>query len=146
MLGLSSLDDLGSLLLVLPPEAEAMRPLGPRGDERCERRLVAVRILPIQLPLARVVGELRLVHHRDAVGLRADRLAHAAAAAGLEVRVVEALGSDVEAAVRTGEPAERALDALVEVDHGPHGPGRVLLEGRVARWLVAAFDPGDGVL
>src|SRR5712664_4135997 len=139
------LEHVGDLLLVLAAEAEAVGPLGPIGDLLLHPLLVPVVVLPPGVPLSGVVRERRLVHHGDALGLGADGLAYAAAAAGLHVRVVEALGRHVEDGVRTRQPAERALDALVEVHHRPHGARRPLLERRVALGTVAALLPGDRV-
>src|SRR5439155_6044831 len=122
------------LLLVLAAEAEAVR--AHRGvlvaDLLRHPGLVPLLVVPPHLPLARVVVEHRLVDHRDALFHRADRLAHAAAAARLHVGVVGAIGHDVEAGVGALDPAERALHARVEVDDGPHRPRRELLEVRVA--------------
>src|SRR5712692_75667 len=132
------LQHLGNLLLVLPAVTEAVGTLGAVRDLRLNPALVALFVLPPHLPLAGVIRELGLVYHGDAVGHRADRLAYAAAAARLHVSVVEALGRDVEAGVRALQPAERALDAGVEVHHRPHGAGSELLEGGVPRRLEAA--------
>src|SRR5439155_14152629 len=88
--------------------------------------------------LAGVVLEGGLVDHRDAVLHRADGFADAAAAAGLHVGVVEPVGHDVEAAVRALEPAERALDARLEVDDRAHRPGRELLEDAAPLRAIAS--------
>src|SRR5213594_4500570 len=121
------------LLLVLAAEAEAVR--SHRGllvaNLAGQPALVRGLVLPPHLPLARVVFEDRLVDHRDAVLDGADGLADAAAAAGLHVRVVGAVRHDVEAGVRTLDPAQRALHAGVEVDDRAHRAGRELLEVRV---------------
>src|SRR5207245_11360457 len=82
---------------------------------------------------------------RYVLGLGEVRPARSRAAAGLHVRVVPALRRHVGDGVRTSEPAQRALDALVEVHYRPHGARRPLLEGRVARRAEAALLPGDGV-
>src|SRR6266568_3514114 len=139
------------LLLVLAAEAE------PVGADHVLRvvdllghpRRVLLLVLAPHLPLARVVLEGGLVHHRDAFLGRAHRLADATAAARLHVGVVEAVGGHVEAGVRTLDPAERALHTLVEVDHRPHGPRGELLEVRVALRHVAlatlhGLADGDG--
>ena len=110
------------------PGSEAVRPhmrrvAHLRGDPR---RYVSLSFR--HLPLAGVVVEGGLVHHRDAVLHWADRLADAAAAAGFHVGVVEALWGDVEAGVRALEPAESALHARVEVDDRPHGAGENFLK------------------
>src|SRR6266849_807450 len=122
------------LFLVLPAEPEAVRAHGGLlvTDLRGHPDLVAALVLAPRFPLARVVVEHRLVDHRDAVLHRADRLAHAAAAAGLHVGVVRSVRHDVEAGIRALDPAERALHARVEVDDGPHRARRELLEIRVA--------------
>src|SRR5882724_11508288 len=122
------------LFLVLPAEPEAVRAHGGLfvADLRGHPDLVAALVLAPRFPLARVVVEHRLVDHRDAVLHRADRLAHAAAAAGLHVGVVCSVRHDVEAGIRALDPAERALHARVEVDDGPHRARRELLEIRVA--------------
>src|SRR3989338_3575176 len=108
------------LLRVLAPEAKAVRAHRRLlvADLGGQPGLVPVLVLPPHLPLARVVVEDRLVDHRDAPLDRADGLAHAAAAAGLHVRVVGAVRHDVEAGVRALDPAEGALHAGVEVDDG----------------------------
>src|SRR5437016_4519804 len=136
----------GKFLLVLAAEAEAVRPFRAILDPLGEVRFVGGLVGAPRLPLTGVVGELRLVHHGDAGRDRADGLADAAAAASLEVCVIEPLGGDVEDAVRTLQPAERALDALVEVDHRPHGARRPLLERWVAPRTPAALLAGDGIL
>src|SRR5881396_3725413 len=118
------------LLLILAAEAEAVRAHG--GLLVAKPGRVSGLVFPPHLPLARVVFEDRFVDHRDAVLDRADRLADAAAAAGLHVRVVGAVRHDVKARVRTLDPAERALHAGVEVDDRAHGAGGELLEIRVA--------------
>src|SRR5207302_5693530 len=127
------------LLLVLAAEPEAVRAHGGLlvADLLGHPAAVLVLVLPPHLPLARVVFEDRLVDHRDAVLDGTDGLAHAAAAAGLHVRVVGAVRHDVETGVRTLDPAERALHARVEVDDRTHGPGGELLEVRVALRHVA---------
>src|SRR4029453_17372432 len=111
------------LLLVLAPVAEAVGALrrDPVADLLGEPDLVGILVLAPHLPLALVVVEGGLVHHRDAVLHGAHGLAHPASAARLHVRVVQALRRHVEAAVRALNPAERALDAGVEVHHRPHG-------------------------
>src|SRR5215831_19070754 len=142
------------LLLVLAAEAE---PVGADHvllglDLVAEPGLVSRLVLGPHLPLPRVVVEGVLAHHGDAVLGGAHRLAHPAAAARLHAGVVEAVGGHVEAGVRALDPAERALHALVEVDDGPHGARRVLLEVRIALRHVplAAFhglahgNGGDG--
>src|SRR5438270_504377 len=116
-----------SIAYIQPTPEDPQNTLGPIGDLLLHPLLVPVVVLPPGVPLPRVVRERRLVDHGDALGLGADRLAHPAAAAGLHVRVVQAVGRHVEDGVRTGQPAQRALDALVEVHHGPHGAGRPLL-------------------
>src|SRR5437660_10362607 len=77
------------LLLVLAAEAEAVR--ADRGllvaDLGGEPRRVGGLVLPPHLPLAGVVLEGGLVDHRAAALDRPDRLAHAAATAGLHVGV-----------------------------------------------------------
>src|SRR5947207_4561094 len=122
------------LLLILAAEAEAVRAHGGLlvADLVAKPGRVSGLVFPPHLPLARVVFEDRFVDHRDAVLDRADRLADAAAAAGLHVRVVGAVRHDVKAGVRTLDPAERALHAGVEVDDRAHGAGGELLEIRVA--------------
>src|SRR5438132_750514 len=75
-------DLLLDLLFVLPAVTEAVRSLGPVLDGRQQPALVGRRVLAEGLPLAGVVGERGLVHHRDALLDRADGLADAAAAAG----------------------------------------------------------------
>src|SRR5512139_1584711 len=62
---------LRELLLVLPPDAEAVRALGAVGDPLQHPALVGLGVLAPRLPLAGVVAELRVVHHGDALGLRA---------------------------------------------------------------------------
>src|SRR5215470_18869173 len=89
---LGDLQHLGNLLLVLPAVTEAVRAVVPVRDLLLEPARVALLVLSPRLPLAVVACELGLVDHRDAVGHRADRLAHATAAARLHVGVVEALG------------------------------------------------------
>src|SRR5262245_54672724 len=125
---------LRDLLLVLPAEPEAVGAHGGLlvADLGQEPGLVGGLVLAPHLPLAGVVLEHRLVDHGDAVLDRAHRLAHPAAAAGLHVGVEGRVGHDVEAGVRTGDPAEVALHARVEVDDRTHRPGRELLEVRVA--------------
>src|SRR5712664_3477021 len=122
------------LLLVLAAEPEAVGAHGGLlvADLVRHPGLVPVLVVPPHLPLARVVVEHRFVDHRDALFHRADRLAHAAAAARLHVGVVSAIGHDVEAGVGALDPAERALHARVEVDDGSHRPRGELLEVRVA--------------
>src|SRR4029453_19108963 len=131
------------LLLVLAAEAEAVR----AGDVLLavdlvgHPGLVLALVVAPHLPLARVVLEGVLAHHGHAVLGRAHRLADAPAAAGLHVGVVEAVRGDVEARVGALDPAERALHALVEVDHRPHGASGELLEVRVALGDVAPSAP-----
>src|SRR5882724_6906555 len=122
------------LLLVLAAEAEAVRAHGGVlvADLLLHPGLVPLLVVPPHFPLARVVVEHRLVDHRDALFHRADRLAHAAAAARLHVAVVTASGHDVEAGVGALDPAERALHTRVEVDDGTHRPRGELFEVRVA--------------
>src|SRR5262249_3246328 len=81
------------LLLVLAAEPEAVRAdhVGLVVDLRGHPRLVLVLVLAPHLPLARVVLERGLAHHRDAVLGRAHRLADAAPAARLHVGVVQAV-------------------------------------------------------
>src|SRR5262249_61174858 len=100
-------------LLVLAAEAEPVRAAGRLlvADLLGHPGLVLLLVLAPHLPLTRVVLEHRLVDHRDAVLDRADRLAHAAAAARLHVGVVRAVGHHVEARVGALDPAERALHA-----------------------------------
>src|SRR5712692_8052344 len=132
-LGAALVQRLLDLLLVLPAEAEAMRPhhvlLG--GDLVPHPGHVGRLVAPPHLPLAGIVLERVLPDHGDALLGRADGLADAAAAAGLHVGVVEPVRRHVEARVRTLEPAERALHALVEVDDRAHGARGELLEIRV---------------
>src|SRR5216684_8321142 len=128
----------GNFRLVLAADVEAVRAVRAILDPVRQRAQVGGPVLAPRLPLAGVVLELRLVHHGDAVLLRADGLAHAAAAAGFQIRVVEAVGRDVEAGVRTLQPAQSTLDTLLEVDHRPHGARRPLLEGLVAAGAPAA--------
>src|SRR6185369_9009609 len=135
----------GDLRLVLPAVAEPVGALGAGLDLLADPARVAVLVLAPHLPLAGVVAELGLVDHRDAVRLGADRLADPAAAARLHVRVVHAVRHDVEAGVGALQPAQRALDALREVDDRPHGPRRVLLERGVAGGPEAAHLAGRGV-
>ena len=106
------------LLLVLAAEAEAVRARRRLlvADLVDQPRLVHGLVLAPHLPLARVVGEDRLVDHGDAVLHRAHRLAHAAAAARLHVGVEGGVGHHVEAGVGARDPAEVALHAGVEVD------------------------------
>src|SRR5262245_48854266 len=127
------------LLLVLAPEAEAMRADGRLfvADLLGHPGLILLLVLAPHLPLTRVVLEHRLVHHRDAVLDRAHCLADAAATARLHVGVVGVVGHHVEAGVRALDPAERALHARVEVDDRPHRARRELLEVRVALGHVA---------
>src|SRR5713101_4783983 len=127
------------LLIVLPAEAEAVRARDVllRVDLVGHPRLVRALVLAPHLPLAGVVLEGRLADHRDTFLRGADRLAHAAAAARFHVGVVQAVGRHVEAGVGALDPAERALDALVEVDDRAHGARRVFLEVRVALRDVA---------
>src|SRR5256886_16255138 len=133
----------GKLLLVLAAETEPVGPLRAILDPLGEVRFVGGLVGAPRLPLTGVVGELRFVHHGDAGRDRADGLAEAAAAASLEACVIEPFGGDVENAVRTLQPAERALDAFVEVDHGAHGARRPLLEGGVAARTPAALFAGE---
>src|SRR5678815_1693741 len=133
------LELLGDLLLVLPPEAEAVRADGVRlvldlGGHPGE---VAGLVPAPHLPLAGIVVEGRLADHRDAVLHRAHRLADPAAAARVHVGVIQAVRCYVEAGVRTLDPAERAFDARVEVDDRTHRPGRELLEVGVALRHIA---------
>src|SRR5712692_6074065 len=150
-LGAALVQRLLDLLLVLPAEAEAMRPhhvlLG--GDLVPHPGHVGRLVAPPHLPLAGIVLERVLPDHGDALLGRADGLADAAAAAGLHVGVVEPVWRDVEARVRALEPAERALHALVEVDDRAHRARGELLEIRVALGdiALAAFHgltDGDG--
>src|SRR5215468_6957045 len=85
------LQHLGNLFLVLPAETETVGAVVPVRDLLLEPAPVGLLVLSPRLPLAVVVRELGLVDHRDAVGHRADRLAHATAAARFHVCVVEAL-------------------------------------------------------
>src|SRR5919108_5932216 len=87
---------LRNLLLVLPAETEAVGPFRPVRDLLVHPLLVGVVVLAPRLPLAGVVGERSLVHHRDALRLGADRFAHPAAAARKHVGVIEAVRRDVE--------------------------------------------------
>src|SRR5216683_2358720 len=108
---LGDFQHLGNLLFVLTAEPESMRALRAVGDGRLQPALVLFRLLlPLQ-PLTGVVGELRLVHHGDAIGNGTDCLANSAATAGLHVGVVETVRGDVEARVRALQPTERAFDA-----------------------------------
>src|ERR1700756_5980707 len=103
--------------------------------------LVSFLVLLPGLPLARVVCEFRLIHHDDALFNRADRLAHAASAAGLHVRVIEAVGSYVEAGIRAVQPAECALDTGIKVHHRPHGARRKFFEG----WITLGPESAAGM-
>src|SRR5947208_14845641 len=139
------------LLLVLAAEAEPVRAHRRLlvADLGAEPGLVGGLVLPPHLPLARVVLELGLVHHRDAVLDRTHRLAHAAAAARLHVRIEGGVGHHVEARVRAGDPAEVALHTGVEVDHRAHGARGELLEvgialGHVALLPLLGLADGDG--
>src|SRR6185369_16997057 len=120
------LELLGDLLLVLPPEAEAVRADDVRLvlDLRRHPGEIAGLVPAPHLPLARIVVEGRLADHRDAVLHRAHRLADPAAAARVHVGVVETVGRDIKTRIGALDPAERALDARVEVDDRPHRPGR----------------------
>src|SRR3954470_24916926 len=113
----------GNFLFVMAAMLEPVGAFRPVLDPRGEGGLVGGRVLAPRLPLARVVLEPGLVDHGHAALLGAHRLAYPAAAAGLQVGVVEAVRRHVEAAVRTLQPAERALDALLEIDHRPHRAG-----------------------
>src|SRR5262249_41601333 len=84
---------LGELLLVLTPVPETVRAHGRDlvADLLGGPDPVRVLVLTPHLPLARVVVEGGLVHHRDAILHRADRLADPAAAAGIHVGVVQSV-------------------------------------------------------
>src|SRR4029453_5361950 len=130
----AAVEVLHELLLVLAAEGEAVGAPGGLlvADLLCHPGRVLVLVLAPHLPLARVVVEHRLVDHGDALLDRADRLAHAAAAARLHVGVVGAVGHDIEAGVGALDPAESALHARVEVDDRAHRPCGELLEVWVA--------------
>src|SRR3989475_7880090 len=93
-----------------------------------------------ELPLVDVVLEPELVDHHDAVLDRADLCADAAADARLVHDLVVPLRRDLEALVRTVEPAHRALDAGVEVHHRPQRARAVLLVVGVALARLACLD------
>src|SRR6266571_455419 len=105
-----------------------------------EPLVVSVVVLLPELPLVLVVFELQLVDHDDAVLHRADLRADPAADAGLVHDLVVPLGRDLEALVRTVEPAHRALDAGVEVHHRPQRARAVLLVVGVALARLACLD------
>src|SRR5713226_9747063 len=111
-----------------------MRPLRARAvlDFLQQPLLVAFLVLVPHLPLAVVVAELRLIDHGDAFLHRADGFADAAAAARLHIRVVEAVRGDVEAGVRALQPAQRTLDASVEIHYWSHRARAELLKRGVA--------------
>src|ERR671922_1247962 len=118
------------LLLVLPPIAEAMRALLLRlflGDLLLQPGAIALGVLHPHLVLTGIVGERRLVDHRDTLLDGAYGLAHTAAAAGRHIGVVQVLRGDVEAGVGALQPTQSALHAFVEIDHRTHRAGRVLL-------------------
>src|SRR5690348_15195881 len=132
-LGLSLLSDLERrLFLILAAIAETMRALAMALDLALQPNLVAFLVFSPVFPLAAVVTEFRFVDHRYAFLHRAHGFAHATAAAGFHVGVVQVLGRHVENRIRAAEPAQRALDAGVKVDHRPHGPSGEFLEGGVA--------------
>src|SRR6266566_4584622 len=105
-----------------------------------EPLVVPVVVLLPELPLVHVVLELELVDHHDAVLHRADLRADPAADARLVTDLVMPLGRDLEALVRTIEPAHRALDARVEVHDRPQRAGAVFLVVRVALARLPRVD------
>src|SRR5919109_852193 len=132
----------GNFLVVLASMMETMRPMFDgfrRGDLLLQPSFVDLSVLFPHLILTAVVSEGGLVHHGDALFHRAHGLAHAAAAAGLHVGIIQMLGGDIEAGIGTLQPAQGALDAFIEIDHRPHRARRVLLKVRIALWLITAF-------
>src|SRR2546428_450666 len=106
--------------------------------------VVAVVVLLPELPLVVVVFELELVDHDDAVLDRADLGTDPATDAGFVDHLVVAFGRDLEALVRTVEPAHRALDARVEVHDRAERARRVFLVLRVAFAGLAGVDDDAG--
>src|SRR2546422_4824368 len=116
--------------------------LGVRRDPALllEPFVVPVVVLLPELPLVVVVFELELVDHDDAVLHRADLCADTASDAGLVDDLVMAFRRYLEALVRAVQPAHRALDARVEVDHRTQRPRRVFLVLRIALAGLAGVD------
>src|SRR5215469_2566962 len=142
---LRDLQHLRNLFLVLSEIAETVRPFRTRFDLVFEPDLVTVLIFLPGLPLAGVIVEFGFVHHGDAVLHRADSLTDAATAASLHIGVVQVFRSHVETRVRTMQPTESALDASIEVNHGPHGASAELLECGIAVRTITAFDVSRGI-
>src|ERR1700674_888679 len=126
------------LFLILAAVTEPVGSLLPVLNLGVEESKVAWLILPPHLPLAGVVVGLDLVHHCDAVLHGANRLTHATPAASFHVGVVQALGGNVKTGIGALQPAQRALDAGVEVEDRPHRSCGELLERGIARRLEAA--------
>src|SRR5262245_12631424 len=101
--------------------------------------LVCRCVLFPHLILTAVVGKGGFGDHGDTIGHRAHGLAHATAAAGLHVGIIQMFRRDIEAGVRALQPAQGTLHTLVEIDDWPHRPRRVLLKERIALWLIPAF-------
>src|SRR5438093_5528836 len=101
---------------------------------------VCIRLLVVQHELVGVVGELQLVDHDDAVLHRTDLRTDAAPDASLIDHLVVPRGRDLEALVRTIQPAHRALDAGVEVHHRAEGARRVFLVKGVALTGLPRLD------
>src|SRR5262249_50807003 len=90
-------------------------------------------ILFPMLPWIRVVLELQLIHHHDALFHWTYLGAFPAADAVLVVDIIVAVAGRIEAFIRTLNPAKRALGAEIEPDRRPLGFGGATLEHGVSR-------------
>src|SRR4029077_7810611 len=83
---------LGDLLFILTAISESVRTYRVVLDRILQPRDIAVLVFAPHFPLAGIIAEADFVNHSDTIGHWADCFAYAAAAAGVHVGVVEALG------------------------------------------------------
>src|SRR5580692_3567773 len=136
---LSNLEHFRNLLFILATIAEPVRPFRRMFDLLFQPNFVTVFVLAPVFPLAIVPFELRLIHHGHAFFDGADGFAHATPATSLHVRVIQTFRSYIETRIRTLQPAQRALDAGIEIHHGPHGSSAEFQERGVAVGLESSL-------
>src|SRR6266540_430653 len=106
-----------------------LHPLGDREAVLLEQLPVPIRVRLRHLVQAVVVVELQLVDHLDTVLDWADLLTDRAADACLVDHLIGPVRRDLEALVGAVQPAQGALDALVEVNQrAPRARGPLLVD------------------